>query len=49
MNKVAIVGVGHTKFGKLQDKGLMDLLSDASLEAIQDSNTNDKNSRRLDF
>ena len=43
MNKVAIVGVGHTKFGKLQDKGLMDLLSDASLEAIKDSNTNDKN------
>ncbi len=43
MNKVAIVGVGHTKFGKLQDKGLMDLLSDASLEAIQDSNTSDKN------
>ena len=43
MNKVAIVGVGHTKFGKLQDKGLMDLLCDASLEAIQDSNTSDKN------
>ena len=43
MNKVAIVGVGHTKFGKLQDKGLMDLLSDASLEAILDSNTSDKN------
>jgi len=43
VNKVAIVGVGHTKFGKLQDKGLMDLLSDASLEAIQDSNTSDKN------
>ncbi|MBY9021293.1 MAG: acetyl-CoA acetyltransferase [Candidatus Lokiarchaeota archaeon] len=43
MEKVAIIGVGHTKFGKLQDKGLMDLLSDASLEAIQDSNTNDKN------
>jgi len=37
------VGVGHTKFGKIQDKGLMDLLSDASLEAIQDSNTCDKN------
>ena len=42
MNKVAIVGVGHTKFGRLPDKGLMDLLSDASLEAISDSNTSDK-------
>ena len=42
MNKVAIVGVGHTKFGKLQDKGLMDLLSEASLKAIEDSNTRDK-------
>jgi acetyl-CoA C-acetyltransferase len=41
LNKVAIVGVGHTKFGKLQDKGLMELLSDASLEAIEDSNTMD--------
>lgn len=42
MNKVAIVGVGHTKFGKLQDKDLMDLLSEASLKAIEDSNTRDK-------
>ncbi|MHA2287286.1 MAG: thiolase C-terminal domain-containing protein [Promethearchaeota archaeon] len=42
MNKVAIVGVGHTKFGRLQDKGLMDLLSEASLKAIEDSNTTDK-------
>jgi acetyl-CoA C-acetyltransferase len=42
MNKVAIIGVGHTKFGRLQDKGLMDLLCEASLEAIEDSNTSDK-------
>jgi acetyl-CoA C-acetyltransferase len=42
LNKVAIVGVGHTKFGKLQEKGLMDLLSEASLEAIEDSNSKDK-------
>ncbi|MHA1192394.1 MAG: thiolase C-terminal domain-containing protein [Promethearchaeota archaeon] len=42
MRQVAIIGVGHTKFGRLQDKGLMDLLSDASLKAIEDSNTNDK-------
>lgn len=42
MNQVAIIGVGHTKFGKLEDKDLMDLLCEASLEAIRDSNTNDK-------
>jgi len=41
LNKVAIVGVGHTKFGKLQ-KSLLDILSDASLKAIEDSNTSDK-------
>jgi len=35
------VGVGHTKFGKLQ-KSLLDILSDASLKAIEDSNTSDK-------
>ena len=42
MNQVAIIGVGHTKFGKLEDKDLMDLLCDVSLEAIEDSNTSDK-------
>ncbi|MFX0141694.1 MAG: hypothetical protein ACFFDN_49105, partial [Candidatus Hodarchaeota archaeon] len=42
MNQVAIIGVGHTKFGKLEDKDLMDLLCDVSLEAIEDSNTLDK-------
>ena len=42
MNKVAIIGTGHTKFGRLQDKGLMDLLSEASLDAITESNTNEK-------
>ncbi|MFW9822470.1 MAG: acetyl-CoA acetyltransferase [Candidatus Thorarchaeota archaeon] len=43
MKEVAIIGVGHTKFGRLQDKGLIDLLSDASLMAIEDSNTSEKN------
>lgn len=38
-NDVAIVGVGHTRFGRLKDKNLMDLLAEASLEAIDDSNT----------
>ncbi|MFX1380298.1 MAG: acetyl-CoA acetyltransferase [Promethearchaeota archaeon] len=42
MNKVAIVGIGHTNFGRLEDKELMDLLSEASLEAIEDSNTSNK-------
>ena len=42
MNKVAIVGVGHTKFGRLEGKGLLDLLSEASLDAISESNTDDK-------
>ncbi len=41
MNKVAIIGVGHTKFGRIEDKGLIDLLSEASLGALEDSNTND--------
>ncbi|MFX1315963.1 MAG: acetyl-CoA acetyltransferase [Promethearchaeota archaeon] len=39
MNKVAIIGVGHTKFGVLDNKDLLDLLSEASLEAIEDSCT----------
>lgn len=38
MEEVAIIGVGHTKFGKLEHKNLMDLLSEASLEAIKESN-----------
>ncbi len=42
MKKVAIIGVGHTKFGRLNDKGLMDLLCEASLDAIEDSNTTNK-------
>ena len=42
MQKVAIIGVGHTKFGRLEEKGLMDLLCEASLQAIEDSNTGDK-------
>jgi len=39
MPKVAIIGVGHTKFGILNGKDLLDLLSDASLQAINNSNT----------
>lgn len=43
MRKVAIIGVGHTKFGRLEDKDLLDLLTDASLKAINNSNTNNTN------
>lgn len=42
MRKVAIIGVGHTKFGMLKEKNLLDLLSEASLQALEDSNTIDK-------
>jgi len=42
LNQLAIIGVGHTKFGILEDKDLMDLLCEVSLEAIEDSNTSDK-------
>jgi len=35
----AIIGVGHTKFGRIEEKNLLDLLSEASLEAINNSNT----------
>ena len=42
MRKVAIIGVGHTKFGVLKEKSLLDLLCDASLEALEDSNTTQK-------
>jgi acetyl-CoA C-acetyltransferase len=43
MHKVAIIGVGHTKFGVLNDKDLLDLLCEASLQAIEDSSTIDSN------
>ncbi|TFF84109.1 MAG: acetyl-CoA acetyltransferase [Promethearchaeota archaeon] len=39
MREVAIIGVGHTKFGVLKEKNLLDLLSEASLQALEDSNT----------
>jgi acetyl-CoA C-acetyltransferase len=39
MNKVAIIGVGHTKFGVLKNKDLLDLLSEASIQALENSGT----------
>ena len=41
MTDVAIIGVGHTKFGKSEDD-LMGILSEASLKAMEDSNTSEK-------
>ncbi|MCE4613719.1 MAG: hypothetical protein F7C07_07845 [Desulfurococcales archaeon] len=35
--RIAIVGVGMTRFGKHRDRSLMDLLVEASMEAIRDS------------
>jgi len=43
MRKVAIIGVGNTKFGVLKDKDLLDLLSEASLQALNNSNTIENN------
>ena len=34
---VCIVGWGHTKFGKLEEQGLEDLLMAAAQEALQDA------------
>jgi len=34
---VCIVGWGHTKFGKLEDQGLEDLLVSAANEAMADA------------
>jgi len=38
MNKVAVVGVGMSKFGELWDKSLRDLVIEAGVNAIKDAN-----------
>lgn len=35
---VAVLGVGHTKFGRHSDKSLMDLFGEAAMQAIRESN-----------
>lgn len=40
---MAIIGVGMTKFGRLQDRSLLDLLADASWSAIKDAHAEDTN------
>lgn len=42
MRDVAIIGCGMTKFGRLEGKGLMDLLVEASLKAIDDAGAGDR-------
>jgi len=36
--RVAIVGVGQTKFGELWDKGIRDIVIEAGIEALEDAN-----------
>ncbi len=36
--RVAIVGVGQTKFGELWDKGFRDIVIEAGIEALEDAN-----------
>ncbi|MEM3506657.1 MAG: thiolase domain-containing protein [Candidatus Bathyarchaeia archaeon] len=40
--KVAIIGCGMTKFGRHDDKTLLDLLTEASLKALDDANLGDR-------
>ncbi|TAN40575.1 MAG: acetyl-CoA acetyltransferase, partial [Candidatus Methanoperedens sp.] len=42
MRDVAIIGSGMTKFGRLEGKGLMELLVEASLKAIDDGGAGDR-------
>lgn len=42
MRKVAILGVGMTDFGRLEDDTLMDILSSASIRAIDDAGIDSK-------
>lgn len=41
MRQVAIVGVGMTRFGRLPEQNLMDLLVSASVEALEDARATD--------
>ncbi len=40
--KIAIIGVGMTKFGELWNKGLRDLLMEAQLQALEDARISEK-------
>lgn len=42
LRDVAVLGVGHTKFGRHLDKSLMDLFGEAAMQAIGESNIDRK-------
>lgn len=42
MRNVAVIGIGITNFGRLEDDDLIDILSSASLQAIDDSGVDNK-------
>ncbi len=42
LRDVAVLGVGHTKFGRHPDKSLMDLFGMAAIQAIKESNIDKK-------
>ncbi|MGP3667851.1 MAG: thiolase C-terminal domain-containing protein [Candidatus Bathyarchaeota archaeon] len=44
---VAVLGVGHTKFGRHPDKSLMDLFGEAAIKAIKESNIDKKQIQAL--
>ena len=42
LRKVAVVGAGMTKFGRFESKGLMDMLTEASLKAMDSAKIGDR-------
>nr|MDO8077968.1 thiolase domain-containing protein [Candidatus Freyarchaeota archaeon] len=42
MRRVAVVGCGMTRFGRLEDKSITDLMVESSLNAISDANASEK-------
>ena len=47
MKKVAVVGVGQTKFGQLWDKGLVDLAVEAGVKALADAGVSQEDVQTL--
>ena len=47
MRRVAIVGVGMSKFGELWDKSLRDIIAEAGLMALEDANMESKDIQAL--
>ncbi|MEE8420711.1 MAG: hypothetical protein V3R92_04560, partial [Dehalococcoidales bacterium] len=47
MRKVAVVGIGETKFGGAQDKTSVELFAEAAMEAMTESNLKPKDMQAL--